>query len=69
MTARRWLVAVAVAAVPGVLALGFGHRGVHAARSLLVPGAHVIVTTAQAQDGTLTADRVAVGKNGLTPPM
>jgi hypothetical protein len=38
-------------------------------RSLLVPGAHVIVTTAQAQDGTLTADRVAVGKNGLTPPM
>lgn len=36
---RRWLVAVAVAAVPLALwGLG-GHRGVHAARSMLVPGA------------------------------
>ena len=42
MTARRWIVAAGVAAVPAVLALGFGHRGVHAARSLLVPGAGLL---------------------------
>lgn len=36
---RRWLLAGAVALVPLVLTLGFGHRGVHAARSMLVPGA------------------------------
>lgn len=37
--ARRWVLALAVAAVPVALwALG-GHAGVHAARSMLVPGA------------------------------
>lgn len=38
-------------------------------RAMLVPGAHVIVTTANDASGALTAMRVAVGKNGLTPPM
>lgn len=36
---RRWLVAVAVAALPLGLWLLGGHAGVHAARSMLVPGA------------------------------
>ena len=39
---RRWAFAAVVAAVPAVLMLGFGHRGVHAARSLLVPGAGLV---------------------------
>ena len=38
-------------------------------RALLTPGAHVILTAKKADDGTLSADRVTVGKNGLTPPM
>ena len=37
-------------------------------RSLLVPGAKVLVT-AQTRDGKPTALRAAVGRNGLTPPM
>jgi hypothetical protein len=37
--------------------------------SMLVPGAHVLVTTAKQADGTLTSDRVSVGKNGLVPPI
>jgi hypothetical protein len=36
--------------------------------SMLVPGAHVVVTAARQPDGTLTSDRVTVGKNGLVPP-
>jgi hypothetical protein len=36
---------------------------------MLVPGAHIIVTAAKQADGSLTAARVAVGKNGLVPPM
>jgi hypothetical protein len=36
--------------------------------SMLVPGAHVIVTAARLPDGTLTSDRITVGKNGLVPP-
>ncbi|MFV0260352.1 MAG: hypothetical protein ACK5PP_18115, partial [Acidimicrobiales bacterium] len=36
---RRWLVALALAAVPGGLLVGFGHTGTHMARSILVPGA------------------------------
>ncbi len=37
---RRWLLlAVASVAVPLALVVGLGHRGVHAARNLLVPGA------------------------------
>ena len=37
--------------------------------SLLVPGAHIVLTATRQTDGTLTADRVTVGKNGLVPPM
>ena len=37
--------------------------------SMLVPGAHVVVTAARQVDGTLTSDRVSVGKNGLVPPI
>ena len=38
-------------------------------RAMVVPGAHVIVTASKHPDGALTAARVAVGKNGLVPPM
>jgi len=38
-------------------------------KAMLVPGAHVLVTATKQPDGTLTAARVAVGKNGLVPPM
>jgi hypothetical protein len=38
-------------------------------RAMLVPGAHVLLTAARQPDGSLTAARVAVGKNGLVPPM
>lgn len=37
--------------------------------SMLVPGAHILLTAAKQPDGSLTAARVAVGKNGLVPPM
>ncbi len=37
--------------------------------SMLVPGAHVLVTAVKGLDGTLTSDRVSVGKNGLVPPI
>ncbi len=37
--------------------------------ALLVPGANVIITGTEASDGTLSADRISVGKNGLVPPM
>lgn len=37
--------------------------------SMLVPGAHVLVTAAKQLDGTLTSDRISVGKNGLVPPI
>jgi hypothetical protein len=37
--------------------------------SMLVPGAHVLVTAARMVDGTLTSDRISVGKNGLVPPI
>jgi hypothetical protein len=37
--------------------------------SMLAPGAHVLVTAATQLDGTLTSDRVSVGKNGLVPPI
>jgi hypothetical protein len=37
-------------------------------RSLLVPGAHVVVYAAPQPDGTLTAERLTVGKNGFVPP-
>jgi hypothetical protein len=38
-------------------------------RTMLVPGAHVLLTAAKQPDGSLTAARVVVGKNGLVPPM
>jgi hypothetical protein len=37
--------------------------------ALLVAGAHVIVMANEASDGTLSATRISVGKNGLVPPM
>ncbi len=38
-------------------------------RTLLVPGAHLLLTATKQPDGSLTATRVAVGRNGLVPPM
>jgi hypothetical protein len=38
-------------------------------KAMLVPGAHILVTAAKQPDGSLTAGRVAIGKNGLVPPM
>lgn len=35
----------------------------------LKPGAHVIVMSMRQPNGMLKADRILVGKNGLTPPM
>ena len=37
--------------------------------SMLVPGAHVVVSGVRQNDGSLLADRVMVGKDGLIPPM
>jgi hypothetical protein len=37
--------------------------------ALLVAGAHCIVSGIEASDGRLSATRIAVGKNGLVPPM
>jgi hypothetical protein len=36
---------------------------------LLVPGAHVIIFAKASTDGMLAAQRIGVGKDGLTPPM
>ncbi len=38
-------------------------------RSMLVPGAHVIVYATRQADGGLAADRITIGKNGFVPPM
>jgi hypothetical protein len=38
-------------------------------RAMLVPGAHVFVIANKAGDGTISAARVTVGKDGLEPPM
>ena len=38
-------------------------------RAMLVPGAHVMFGATRQPDGTLTATRVNVGKDGLVPPM
>jgi hypothetical protein len=38
-------------------------------RAMLQPGAHIIVSAAKQSDGSLTAAGVAVGKDGLVPPM
>lgn len=37
--------------------------------SMLVPGAHVVVTAAKQLDGTLATERISVGKNGIVPPI
>ncbi len=38
-------------------------------RDLLTPGAHVFVMATRGADGTLSTDRVTVGKDGIVPPM
>jgi RNase P/RNase MRP subunit p29 len=38
-------------------------------RAMLVPGAHIMLGAAKQPDGSLTAGRVSVGKDGLVPPM
>jgi hypothetical protein len=38
-------------------------------RAMLVPGAHVMFGATKQPDGSLTAGRVSVGKDGLVPPM
>jgi hypothetical protein len=38
-------------------------------RAMLTVGAHVVVASAKAPDGSLTAKFVSVGENGLVPPM
>ncbi len=38
-------------------------------RAALTPGARVFVIATKAADGSLSASRVTVGKNGLEPPM
>jgi hypothetical protein len=38
-------------------------------RTLLQPGAHVFISAQQQGDGTVTAARALVGKDGLVPPM
>ena len=38
-------------------------------QAMLIPGAHVIITAIEKPDGSLVAQRIGVGKNGLTPPM
>jgi hypothetical protein len=38
-------------------------------KAMLKPGAKVFIGTSKGADGTLTAGRVNVGKDGLTPPM
>jgi hypothetical protein len=38
-------------------------------RAELTPGAHVFIIANKAADGTVSAARVTVGKNGLEPPM
>lgn len=38
-------------------------------RTLLVPGAHIVAFYTLGEDGTMTATRLMVGKNGTVPPM
>ena len=40
-----------------------------ATTAMLTPGAHVIITAVRQPDGSLVAQRVGVGKDGLVPPM
>jgi len=38
-------------------------------RAMLKAGAHILLTATRQPDGSLTAARVAIGKDGLVPPM
>lgn len=38
-------------------------------RSLLMPGAHIMLFAEKNADGTLTARAISAGKNGVRPPM
>ncbi|MBS7545499.1 hypothetical protein [Ancylobacter oerskovii] len=38
-------------------------------RTLLVPGAHIVAFYTRGEDGTMTATRLTVGKDGTVPPM
>ncbi len=38
-------------------------------RSLLVPGAPVVITATVGADGAMTASRITTGRNGVAPPM
>jgi hypothetical protein len=38
-------------------------------RAMVKPGAHLLVTATRQPDGSLSATRVAVGKDGVVPPM
>jgi hypothetical protein len=38
-------------------------------RSALTPGSNVLLIATRTPDGTVTANTVLVGKNGLVPPM
>ncbi len=40
-----------------------------AGKSLLTPGAQVFIIMQRAADGSLTAQHISVGKNGMKPPM
>jgi len=54
---------IVVSKEAAVVTLGPGDR------NLVAPGAFVVVTANKAGDGTLSAARVAVGKDGSQPPM
>ena len=38
-------------------------------RALLAPGAHIVLNATRQGDGSLAANRITVGKNGIVPPM
>ncbi len=46
-----------------VVKIGPGDKG------LLKPGAHIFAVAQKGADGTLTAQRISVGRDGLVPPM
>lgn len=56
---------VMVAVPDGVPIVTFAPAG----KAMLQPGAHVFIPAQQQADGTVTAARVLVGKDGLVPPM
>ena len=38
-------------------------------RTMVKPGAHVIIGASRQPDGTLSASAISIGKDGLVPPM